>query len=109
MLKMSWKETFKKYAKKQAPDEACGLLAIIKGEKVFWPCKNLAEGKFEFFILDPDNWAECEDTGEIIGVIHSHPKGGEASPLDKRVCDLIKVPFYIYLVPYDKWLTINPC
>ena len=43
---MTWKESFIKYAKKQAPEEACGLLAIINGKKTFWPCKNLAEGKF---------------------------------------------------------------
>ena len=48
---MTWKEFFKKYATEQAPEEACGLLAIIKGKETFWPCKNLAEGKFEFFVL----------------------------------------------------------
>ncbi len=55
---MSWKESFKKYAKKQNPNEACGLLAIIKGKETFWPCKNLAEGQHEFFMLDPDDWAD---------------------------------------------------
>ena len=83
---MSWKESFKKYAKKQSPNEACGLLAIIKGKETFWPCKNLAEGKHEFFMLDPDDWADCEDTGEVMGVIHSHPKGSATpSETDKAM------------------------
>ena len=47
---MDWKKSFEKYAKEQAPNEACGLFAIIEGKKVFWPCKNLAEGKHEFFV-----------------------------------------------------------
>ena len=63
---MSWKTKAVKYAKEQAPKEACGLLAIINGEETFWPCKNLAETTHEFFMLDPEDWAECEDTGEIL-------------------------------------------
>ena len=106
---MTWKETFKKYAKEQAPEEACGLLAIIKGKETFWPCKNLAEGKHEFFILDPDDWAECEDTGEIIGVIHSHPVGAAiASEADKASCEHIGFPYYIYSINQDHWLCIEP-
>ena len=110
MLKMSWKESFKKYAKKQAPEEACGLLAIIEGKQTFWPCKNLAEGKFEFFILDPDDWAECEDTGEIVGVIHSHPIGpATPSDNDKAACEHLGFPYYIYSIENEHWECIKPC
>ena len=109
MRKMSWKESFKKYAKKQAPDEACGLLAIIKGKETFWPCKNLAEGKFEFFILDPDDWAECEDTGEVLGVVHSHPKGpANPSDTDKAACEHLGFPYYIYSLEHDHWEELEP-
>ena len=109
MDKMSWKESFKNYAKKQAPDEACGLLAIIKGKETFWPCKNLAEGKFEFFILDPDDWAECEDTGEVIGVIHSHPVGAATpSDTDRAACEHLGFPYYIYSIEHDHWEQFEP-
>ena len=109
MLKMSWKESFEKYAKKQAPEEACGLLAIIDGEETFWPCKNLAEGKLEFFVLDPDDWAECEDTGQVIGVVHSHPKG-ESTPseLDEKACEQLGFPYFIYSLLSDDWETFEP-
>ena len=109
MRKMSWKESFKKYAKKQKPDEACGLLAIIKGKETFWPCKNLAEVKFEFFILDTDDWEECEDTGEVIGVIHSHPKGpANPSDTDKAACEHLGFPYYIYSIEHDHWEKLEP-
>ena len=69
----------------------------------------MAEGKHEFFILDPDDWAECEDTGEIIGVIHSHPVGAAiASEADKASCEHIGFPYYIYSINQDHWLCIEP-
>jgi len=106
---MTWKESFKKYAEKQASEEACGLLAIIKGKETFWPCKNLAEGKFEFFILDPDDWAECEDTGEVIGVIHSHPVGAATpSDTDKAACEHLGFPYYIYSIEHNHWEKLEP-
>ena len=94
---MNWKDQAIKYAKEIAPDESCGLVAIIKGKETFWPCKNLAESKFEYFIINPDDWAECEDTGEIIGIFHSHPKGPSTpSENDKASCEFLNVPYYIY-------------
>ena len=106
---MTWKESFTKYAKEKAPEEACGLLAIIKGRETFWPCKNLAEGKFEFFILDPDDWAECENTGEVIGVIHSHPVGAATpSDTDRAACEHLGYPYFIYSIEHDHWESFEP-
>jgi proteasome lid subunit RPN8/RPN11 len=110
MLEMTWKNLFCEYAKKECPNEACGLLAIIKGKETFWPCKNLAVGKHEFFIIDPDDWAECEDTGEIIGVIHSHPKGAATpSDTDRAACEHLGFPYYIYSIEHDHWDKLEPC
>ena len=106
---MSWKTKAVKYAKEQAPKEACGLLAIINGEETFWPCKNLAETTHEFFMLDPEDWAECEDTGEILGVIHSHPQGPAiASEADKASCEHLGFPYYIYSVKHKSWNKLEP-
>ena len=106
---MNWKTNFIKHAKKEAPKEACGLLAIIDGKETFWPCKNLADGNFEFFVLDPDDWAECEDKGEVLGVIHSHPKGAaHPSETDKAACEHIGFPYYIYSIEHDNWQLLKP-
>ena len=106
---MSWKASFKNYAKKQAPNEACGLLAIIKGKETFWPCKNLAEGKFEFFILDPDDWADYEDQGEVIGIIHSHPDGElKFSETDIASCNHLDVDFYLVCPDTEQKISIKP-
>ena len=70
---MTWKNNALKHAKEDAPHEACGLVAIYKGKEKYFPCKNLAEELGEQFILDPDDWIEAEDQGEIVAVFHSHP------------------------------------
>lgn len=107
---MNWKTDAVKYAESEAPKEACGLLAVIKGQEKFWPCKNIAEGQHEFFALDPEDWADCEDQGgEILGVIHSHPEGSsEPSEADKASCENIGFPYFIYSVNNKSWNEIKP-
>ena len=106
---MTWKDNFKNYALENASNEMCGLLAIIEGEKQFYPCKNLADEKNDFFVLDPDDWADCEDKGEIIGVVHSHPIGAAtASDADMAACEHLGFPYYIYSIQYDDWFSLNP-
>ena len=107
---MTWKNDAEVYAKQESPKEACGLLAVINGEEKFWPCKNIAEGQHQFFALDPEDWAECEDQGgEIFGVIHSHPKGSaNASEADKASCEHLGFPYFIYSVEHTNWNEIKP-
>jgi len=106
---MNWKEQAAIHADKEAPKESCGLLAIIKGKETYWPCKNLSESPDEFFVIDPDNWADCEDEGELIGIIHSHPYGSALpSEADKASCEHLGLPFYIYSVEQKNWVDFEP-
>lgn len=102
---MTWKTEAEIYAKAQAPKESCGIYALINGQEKFWPCKNIAEDQENFFALDPEDWAECEDQGgQILGVFHSHPQGGsELSETDKISCELIGYPYYIYSTKENDW------
>ena len=106
---MNWKEKAAIHANKEAPKESCGLLAIIKGKETYWPCENLSESPDEFFVIDPDNWADCEDEGELIGIIHSHPYGSALpSEADKASCEHLGLPFYIYSVEQKNWIDFEP-
>ena len=106
---MNWKEQAAIHAIKEAPKESCGLLAIIKGKKTYWPCENLSESPDEFFVIDPDNWADCEDEGELIGIIHSHAYGSALpSEADKASCEHLGLPFYIYSVEQKNWVDFEP-
>ena len=106
---MSWKDKAAEYAVECLPNESCGLLAIIKGKETFWPCKNLSEAPDEYFVMCPDSWAECEDQGELIGIVHSHTYGSALpSDADKASCEHLGLPFYIYSVEHKDWYSFKP-
>ena len=106
---MTWKTEAAKHAEECMPKESCGLLAVIKGKETYWPCKNIAESGFEYFVIDPDDWAECEDTGEIIGIVHSHPyEPPQPSDNDKASCEYLDLPSHIYSVRMKEWCSFEP-
>ena len=106
---MTWKDKAAEYAVECLPKESCGLLAIIKGKETFWPCKNLSDDPDEYFLIDPDDWADCEDQGELIGIVHSHPYGTAfPSEADKATCEHLGLPFYIYSTEHKNWHCSKP-
>ena len=106
---MNWKNKAKKHALECLPKESCGLLTIVKGKEVYFPCKNLANNQISYFIIDPDDWANAEDSGELIGLIHSHPKGSIfPSDADKTACEYLGLPWHIYSPEIDDWYSFKP-
>jgi proteasome lid subunit RPN8/RPN11 len=105
---MTWRTTAVKHLVSDVSREACGLVVIIKGRKRYVPCRNLAVDS-DFFILDPADWAAAEDTGEIVGVVHSHPfTTAQASQADLIACEKSKLPWYIYCPHLETWNEIQP-
>lgn len=96
------------HAKRDAPFEACGLLVISNGKQIYWPCRNLCDEPERHFVLDPRDYCRASLNGEIVAIVHSHPKGQEPSGLDRMACTQSDVPWFIYQVPQDQWLTIEP-
>ena len=106
---MNWKDYAIEHAQQDSPNESCGLLAVYKGKEKYYPCKNLAEEKDEYFIIDPDDWVKTEDKGEIIAVIHSHPNYPPyPSDADLASCEYLDLPFYIVTPETQQWHYFEP-
>lgn len=96
------------HAKKDSPREACGLVIIKKGRQIYWPCKNLAV-KSDNFVLDPEDYAEADEAGDIVAVFHSHPNMScKPSEADKVACEASAMPWFIVGLPSEQWHVMEP-
>ena len=67
-----------RHAEEEAPNEACGLLALRDGvAERYIPCINTAASPYRFDLRVPDPVLifELEDDGYELAVFHSHPTG----------------------------------
>jgi len=102
------KEEALAHALRDSPREACGLAVIVKGRVRYVPCRNLAAGT-EHFELAPEDYANAEDLGEIVAVIHSHPNAGcNPSQADLISCERSGIPWAILALPSGQWASIRP-
>ena len=101
---------FRKHTEEEFPKEACGLIIITsKGKEQYFRAKNLAESADEQFILDPISYADAEDTGEIVGICHSHPhEDCKPSDADKVSCETSNKPWHILSWPGNKLFSWEP-
>lgn len=98
------------HAKKESPNECCGLFLKTDNGLEYFRCKNVAyEFEMGSFIIDPFDFADGEDKGEILGVVHSHPQNVlEFSEEDVASCNAVQIPFYLVCPDLDKMIVIQP-
>jgi len=99
-----FRRDFEAHARQQFPNEACGV--IVDGK--YWRCRNIADDPTQDFVLDPRDYAVASFYGKIEAVVHSHPQGGIASAVDHRSCLETKMPWHIWSMPDEIWITIEP-
>lgn len=96
------------HAKSLYPRESCGLILNIRGKESYKPCKNIAENDHDF-IMDPVDFAQAEDSGQILAVVHSHcNQTAKPSQADLVGCEETNLPWIIYALPSDTWHEFSP-
>ena len=77
-------DEIQKHFEENYPQEACGIIGIVKGKKEYFPCKNLAK-ESEDFILDPTDYISVKRRADIFAIVHNHIDWtNEASENDKK-------------------------
>lgn len=88
----------KRHAEKEYPNEACGLVVVRQGREKYRPCKNFALDS-EHFIISAQDYAEAEEQGDIVAVVHSHPDApATPSEADKVSCEVSGLVWHIVSV-----------
>lgn len=73
MLPENIKQKLIAHAKKEYPNECCGILINKNNVIEYIECENKALNKTETFLIDNNYLIEYDDF--IIGIVHSHPNG----------------------------------
>lgn len=63
------------HCNKEYPNEACGLVILFKGRYKYIPCTNISgDLATDEFCISGLEYADAEDQGEVITIVHSHPQ-----------------------------------
>jgi proteasome lid subunit RPN8/RPN11 len=102
---MTWKAAALKHALAEAPREACGLLLRQGRKRSYWPCRNISPEPLDTFIIEPEDWADAEDSAdEILAIVHSHPGGTtDPGPADQEWCSQSELPWHIVVPESATW------
>ena len=108
ILNEAVKTQIAEHAGRESLRECCGLILIRKGKQSYFPCRNIAVGTDQFTI-DPEDYANAEEAGDIVAIIHSHvnlsPKPSQA---DLVSCEASGLPWFIYGHPMRTWEELYP-
>lgn len=96
LLSAELEQAIRDHAAECYPNESCGLVVEVESALAYWPCRNISPKPLDTFIMHPGDFADAEDTGKIVAMVHSHP---DAQPYpsdhDRMICNQTKLPSFI--------------
>ena len=88
-------KAIREHARDTYPLECCGVVLIQQGREYYRPCHNVALGADQFHI-DPHDYADAEDAGDIVQIVHSHCNvSPDPSQADLVSCEQSGLPWAI--------------
>jgi proteasome lid subunit RPN8/RPN11 len=109
ILRKSTTRAIMAHAKAEYPKECCGLVIQNRRKQHYIPCRNTAPAPAEQFSLHPEDYANAEETGTVVAIVHSHPDATtQPSQLDIAQCDLSQLPWVIVSWPEGDIRTLMP-
>jgi proteasome lid subunit RPN8/RPN11 len=96
---MTQLEEIEKHFSTWYPKEACGVFIAVKGKKEWVACDNVSDEE-DSFVIDSKQYIAASRRGDIVGIVHSHPDASpEPSENDKKYCNTLGIPYYIFSYP----------
>lgn len=97
------------HAEAEAPRECCGVVVAREdGSPLYVACRNLAR-ETEHFLIDAEDFAKAEDTGDVLAIAHSHPFMSPApSSADLAGIERTRLPWLIVNHPTGAFTITHP-
>lgn len=109
MLSQRLITAIQKHAAEVYPAECCGLIVRAGRQRRYIACENTHDQPAEFFRISGEAWADAEDAGEVLAVVHSHPDAGpHASAEDLKGCHESGLPWVIMSWPEGDHTVTTP-
>jgi proteasome lid subunit RPN8/RPN11 len=106
------REAICSHAEAAMPIEACGLLIASRatGALAYLTCRNVFPNGQDRFEISPDDWVACEELGEPVAVVHSHPNASANPSMADRVgCERSGLPWLVIGMPSGVMKEVLPC
>ncbi len=88
--------------------ETCGLILADSSGLVAFPCRNVSPEPEEAFQIAPEDHIAALQRGRLFGVYHSISDSAAFSPADLDNAEELGVPYHVYSVAENEWLTYVP-
>ena len=98
LLNKTLEKNILEHAEKEYPNESCGLIVKVGKSKKYIPCINMADKEYQEneFVISGEEYADAEDLGEILAVVHSHCNHTtQPSVRDRAMCSAMEIPWVI--------------
>jgi proteasome lid subunit RPN8/RPN11 len=96
------------HAQQCFPLESCGVVLVQHGKERYRPCRNASTGADQFQI-DPRDYAQAEEAGDIITIVHSHVNvSPQPSQADLVGCEATGLPWAIVNWPTGELHEFTP-